>query len=67
VTSATKLRTLQLAGAVIPAAVVIGRYLNPGYNEAATQLWERARSRAFTFERCCRCDTPWPAARLRSK
>ncbi len=51
---------LQLAGAAIPAAVVIGRYINPHFNDASNQLWERARAQLFRFERCCLCDAPWP-------
>jgi predicted amidophosphoribosyltransferase len=50
---------LQAAGATIPAAVVLGRYLNPDFNQAAAELWERARARPFTFDRCCLCDQPW--------
>src|SRR6266704_4349101 len=51
---------LKLAGASIPAAVVIGRFIRPGFNEAAHSLWQRASDREFTFERCCLCDPPWP-------
>jgi predicted amidophosphoribosyltransferase len=50
---------LQAAGAIIPAAVVLGRYLNPDFSQAAADLWGRARARSFTFDRCCRCDEPW--------
>jgi predicted amidophosphoribosyltransferase len=50
---------LQTAGATIPAAVVLGRYINPDFNQAATDLWERAHVRRFTFDRCCLCDQPW--------
>jgi len=50
---------LQTAGATIPAAVVIGRYINPDFSLAAQDLWERAQSRAFTFERCCLSEEPW--------
>jgi hypothetical protein len=52
-------RTLQTAGATIPAAVVIDRYINPDFSLAAQDLWERAQSRPFTFERCCLCEEPW--------
>jgi orotate phosphoribosyltransferase len=51
---------LQLAGAAIPAAVVIGRYIDPRFNDASKQLWEQAHARPFRFERCCLCDPPWP-------
>jgi predicted amidophosphoribosyltransferase len=50
---------LQAAGATIPAAVVLGRYINPDFNQAATDLWERAHARPFSFDRCCLCDQPW--------
>jgi len=50
---------LQAAGATIPAAVVIGRYIKPEFNQAAADLWERARARPFTFDRCCICDESW--------
>jgi predicted amidophosphoribosyltransferase len=50
---------LQAAGATIPAAVVIGRYINPDFSQAAHDLWERAQSRPFSFERYCLCEEPW--------
>jgi predicted amidophosphoribosyltransferase len=50
---------LQAAGATIPAAVVLGRYINPDFSQAATDLWQRAQARPFTFDRCCRCDQAW--------
>ena len=50
---------LQAAGATIPAAVVLGRYINPDFNQAASDLWERAHGRPFAFDRCCLCDQPW--------
>jgi predicted amidophosphoribosyltransferase len=50
---------LQAAGAVIPAAVVLGRYLSPDFNQAAADLWDRAHARPFSFDRCCSCDEPW--------
>jgi hypothetical protein len=39
--------------------VVLGRYINPDFNQAATDLWERAHARPFSFDRCCLCDQPW--------
>jgi hypothetical protein len=50
---------LQLAAAIIPAAVVIGRFIKPEFNEAARALWEQASGREFTFDRCCLCDPGW--------
>lgn len=52
---------LSLAGAHVPAACVLGRYIKPDYSEATTRLWERAVARKpFRFGRCCLCDPLWP-------
>jgi predicted amidophosphoribosyltransferase len=51
---------LQLASAIIPAAVVIGRFTKPRFNEATRLLWERVSEREFTFDRCCLCEPAWP-------
>ena len=50
---------LQLAGAIVPAAVVIGRFIKPELNEAARVLWQQASDREFAFDRCCLCDRGW--------
>ncbi len=50
---------LQAAGATIPAAVVVGRYINPDFNDATRDLWQRAHARPFTFQWCCLCEAPW--------
>jgi hypothetical protein len=50
---------LQTAGATIPVAVVLGRYIDPEFSQAASDLWERAHARPFSFDRCCLCDQPW--------
>ncbi len=41
---------LQLAGADVVAAVVIGRVINPEFSGA---LWERVSKMPFSFETCC--------------
>ncbi len=45
--------TLSLAGADVIAAVVVGRVINPDFNEASHQLWDRCRHVPYSFERCC--------------
>lgn len=44
---------LQLDGANLVGAVVIGRVFDQGYGANAAQVWEAARSEMFTFETCC--------------
>jgi predicted amidophosphoribosyltransferase len=44
---------LRLAGAAVVAVVVVGRVINPGYNEESKRLWDQARSRRFSFDTCC--------------
>lgn len=43
--------TLQLAGAIVVAIIVIGRRINPEYNELAKALWERQCATDFSFDR----------------
>jgi len=50
---------LRMAGAIVPAAVVIGRYIDPDFNQPSRELWNLAHERSFSFERCCLCDAPW--------
>lgn len=49
--------TLQAAGAAVTGAVVVGRFINPNYNAAATELWKRVNDVPFDFEWCCIHDT----------
>jgi predicted amidophosphoribosyltransferase len=44
---------LALAGAYVVAAIPIGRFISPGFNEATAVLWETARAKRFDFDRCC--------------
>jgi predicted amidophosphoribosyltransferase len=44
---------LQLGGARVIAAVVTGRIINPGWNDACRELWARAGQAAFSFDVCC--------------
>jgi predicted amidophosphoribosyltransferase len=44
---------LQLGGADVVAALVIGRVITPEFSTAAKDLWERASATPFTFDRCC--------------
>lgn len=48
---------LQLAGAVVVAIVVIGRRINPEYNEIAQALWDRQHIVEFSFEGLFVADT----------
>lgn len=41
------------AGAVIPAAVVVGRKVNPRGHAIAEEVWNRARAKPFTWDYCC--------------
>lgn len=44
---------LDLAGAEVVAALVIGRVMTPEFSPAAKQLWEKASATSFAFNRCC--------------
>ena len=44
---------LQLDGAVVVGAVVVGRVFNMDFGANAEQVWQAARSEQFTFEVCC--------------
>lgn len=44
---------LQLAGAVVVAAAVIGRVIRPEYNERVRIFWTTARREQFRFDTCC--------------
>jgi len=45
--------TLQLAGATVVAVVVIGRVIDPEFNEECRALWEQAGEEPFDFDVCC--------------
>ena len=46
---------LRLRGASAVAAVVVGRVINPEWNENCRRIWDRARETQFSFDRCCLC------------
>ena len=44
---------LALDGADVVAGVVLGRVINPDFNDETRELWERQRAIAFDFATCC--------------
>jgi hypothetical protein len=46
---------LRLHGASAVAAVVVGRVINPEWNENCRRIWDQARETQFSFEQCCLC------------
>ncbi len=46
---------LRLRGASAVAAVVVGRVINPEWNENCRRIWDQARETQFSFEQCCLC------------
>lgn len=44
---------LQLAGAHVPAAVTVGRFIKPGFSEESQALWESVERLPFDFDVCC--------------
>jgi len=46
---------LRLSGASAVAAVVVGRVIDPEWNENCRRIWDQARETQFTFDRCCLC------------
>ena len=44
---------LDLAGAKVVAVVVVGRIVNPDFNEENRALWEKSEEVPFSFETCC--------------
>lgn len=44
---------LQLDGAIVVGAVVVGRVFDIDFGANAEQVWQAARSELFTFEVCC--------------
>lgn len=52
---------LQLAGAKVTAAVILGRIINPNYNPACSRIWEWSSTRPFSFDICCLCSSSTPS------
>jgi hypothetical protein len=46
---------LLLNGAAAVAAVVVGRVINPEWNENCRRIWDEARATQFSFDQCCLC------------
>ena len=46
---------LRRRGASAVAAVVVGRVINPEWNENCRRIWDQARDTQFSFEQCCLC------------
>lgn len=44
---------LHLAGAEVVAVVVVGRIVDPDYNEESRTLWDGSNEVPFSFEVCC--------------
>jgi hypothetical protein len=45
--------TLTRAGAIVVAGVVVGRVINPDFDDETRELWERQRDQRFDFDVCC--------------
>lgn len=48
---------LLLNGASAVAAIVVGRVINPDWNDNCRHIWDHARAAQFTFDHCCLCRT----------
>jgi predicted amidophosphoribosyltransferase len=46
---------LRLNGASAVAAIVVGRVIDPGWNDNSRLIWDRARETPFSFDQCCLC------------
>lgn len=46
---------LYLAGAAAVTAVVIGRVINPDWNDNCRRIWDEASTTPFNFDECCLC------------
>lgn len=46
---------LRLHGASEVAAVVVGRVINPEWNQNCRRIWDQARETEFSFGQCCLC------------
>jgi hypothetical protein len=46
---------LRLNGASAVAVIVVGRVIDPGWNDNSRRIWERARETPFSFDYCCLC------------
>jgi predicted amidophosphoribosyltransferase len=46
---------LRRSGASEVACVVVGRVIDPEWNENCRQIWDQARQTPFRFDQCCLC------------
>jgi predicted amidophosphoribosyltransferase len=46
---------LRLSGASAAAAIVVGRVIDPGWNDNSRRIWDQARETRFSFGQCCLC------------
>lgn len=46
---------LRLNGASAVASIVVGRVVDPGWNDNSRRIWERASETPFSFDHCCLC------------
>jgi hypothetical protein len=46
---------LRLNGASAVAAIVVGRVIDPDWNDNCRRIWDRGREIPFSFDRCCLC------------
>jgi hypothetical protein len=49
---------LRMNGASAVIAVVVGRVINPDWNENCRRIWDQARETEFSFDQCCLCGDP---------
>ena len=46
---------LRLNGASAVAAIVVGRVIDPDWNDNSRRIWDQARATPFSFDQCCLC------------
>lgn len=46
---------LSLSGASAVAGVVVGRVIDPDWNDSCHRIWDQARATQFSFGQCCLC------------
>lgn len=49
---------LQMKGASDVAAIVVGRVINPDWNDNCRRIWDQAHEMQFSFDQCCLCRAP---------
>jgi len=45
------------SGASAVVAIVVGRVIDPGWNDNCRRIWDQARETRFSFDHCCLCLT----------